>query len=530
MQIQVRKAPRPLIHEALEYGLKNLYFEGSFISKIRDEGRDLTLVFAENHYDNIYAQENLEQSFDIVLAMLNFSLVLKFGSDIDRAARFLAKEEFYKLIGHAWRELKEMSRKMAYIYKGREDFYQVDLSKKIFSVNTDSDQVVQETFEEEKRKIEDLYQEERFFSWINSNFLGFKNGFDAREHYDRERVLNSLALSFILRGDEKFFLDAIDVVRVSRELSRRKVSKALDALEKRIPDEFLEIFKIKLSSLIGFLNTLLKDRLTRRMIRIREFCLIDPTGMLDKKRSQELSLLLRDETLDFFLRERHHEIDENEVALLSEAFFSKKPNEEQVFKFFKLYGISITMPIDWSIFSWGGLTRLASENYALFVVHRVMKWANRDAPDRWWLSMPPEFAFQIAEYKTNSIKIMFGRVTVPLASLKNKSKKFLFLLSDNDFYSFWLNGDMIGENLFSYIIRYARKYLKWSDQRILDYIYGRVVVILERLQKIPGHKKSGKNVFCDNEFRRSIRIAFKKYFKENDYKKLRAKLKKTQAV
>ena len=530
MQIQVRKAPRPLIHEALEYGLKNLYFEGSFISKIRDEGRDLTLVFAEKHYDNIYAQENLEQSFDIVLAMLNFSLVVKFGSDVDKTARFLAKEEFYKLLGYAWRELKEMSRKMAYIYKGKESFYRVDLSKKIFSVNTDSDQVIQETFDEEKRKIEVSYQEERFFSWINNNFLGLKNGFDAREYYDRERVLNSLALSFVLRGDEKFFLDAIDIVRVSRELSQKKVSKALGDLEKRIPDEFLGVFKTKLSSLNIFLNVLLKDRSTKRMVRIRESCLIDPTGMLDKKRNQELSLLLRDETFDFFLRERHHEIDENEVVLLSKAFFSKKPSEEQVLKFFKLYGVLAIMPIDWSIFSWRSLISLASGDHALFVIHRVIKWADKNAPDRWWISMPPEFVFLLAEYKTDSIKIMFGRVTVPLVSLKNRPKKFLFLLSDNDFYSFWLNGDMVGENLFSYIVRYARKYFKWSDKRILDYIYGRVVVILERLQKISGHKKSGQNVFCDNEFRRSIRIAFKKHFRENDYKKLRAKLKKAQVV
>lgn len=235
---------RPFFFEVIEFGKKNEILTRSDLTRIRNEGAEMTVNLAERQY-NIVDQAYLWQATYNLCGILSLALKESFESDIEAAANHLKHISLIEIFRSGWKMINLIIEGKKYL-KNDWPSLEKDLCEDV-SAEPDADWIGWQEFQKLKNQVVVLSEEKSYHDWMiakwckkaDSELAGWdKDKFSIKGRERRKDIINTLIFSLLISESPFAPLKLKDleviVTRVLQDISDKTDESAADEISRKV--------------------------------------------------------------------------------------------------------------------------------------------------------------------------------------------------------------------------------------------------------------------------------------------------------
>lgn len=514
--LTVHSGHKALFFEAIAYGLKNQIITQENIAVFQKQGAEMTVNYANQYLGNMYYEECLSRSANIVLGVCNYALENAIKNNADEAARKIVEHGLVHWFRKGWGSILEILKKYGK-EKSKEAHKELAqllmCEKNVFWDGIKNIEDYIKSFDEE------LYQTQAM-SWLKKFEKNKKHLYD--ENIDDSKLLNTIFISLAI-SDAPFYPITGRELISSIVFVRENKDRYMDSVKRFVSDLCPEILR---PSLLGLYKKETSIYSQLKKIGKQE----NHEGDISFNLASENVLLSSDlnslvDSAELFKQE--HAVHENEFLIMRLA-------QEDEFMQGIFVDLLLERKISWkellSVISFASVSSWRHKiNWDNFVISDVVSLFNADFSEKrlvqdyceWYINakryvIPYAILVRIEEHCPEMIqKFIKFKTSVQLKNIAGDSTLLFVFLPKNKLVSYVIE---LSDNKVVKLIKRVNAFFNasFAAKAVID------IIKLKRDKKITKEDAGNDSVIFGSE---GIHDCVKKTFEPLEYRKIERALR-----
>ena len=509
MDLVVRDTSRLLLSRAIEYGLKNNVFDGSFVDELREQGAAMTVKIAGDFY-NVNYEAYLRESADIVMGVCNLGAILWGGNDPQKVAMLLQQNSLVLFFRKGFTAIKEL------FNKGQQDGgtsnYAEDIKNftKEMMVIKGEEWSGYESYCTKKQSVDKDAKERSFIEWFVRNYCKQIRSTD-HTRYDNivekninlsernNRWLKTGITSMLIHDTPKLPLSVEDVEELSHilidDFNGERILERITKFETVVPKEYIEFARVECDKIINDLEEQSHGRRNSFLDIMGYFgAIYGETLLLEQPDKSFCRLLLKYKNIvkkeDLikqikFYEKTLHGYESEYIDTIYDILFSLDGIElSDIVKIIRSSN-GWEGKINWSLLSIDDICQLiiqeencdsdssiVHESMVDNIIEDLLKFAQKRYDDQWWNDLPLELLDRMTKDSEENTYILSKRRTLLSADIIGQEfsgNEFIsYLLDDDEYYDYSLESHVGEEDRIFVTLVNVMKKNKIDEYQIVD--------------------------------------------------------------